>query len=81
MPAKWLYEFGELFRGDRSVEEQNADIARFFELTTQINRLERQEARGNEENCGDLHRERDRIENRVEDTIEDRIGAVIRDMV
>ncbi len=80
LPAKWLYELGEVFRGDRSVEEQNVDIARFFELTAEINRLERQEDAGTQEELQDLHRQRDGIENKVEDTIEDRIGEVIRDV-
>ncbi len=79
LPAKWVYEFGEIFRRDRSVDEQNADIVRFFDLTNQINRLE-QQVTADDPQLHDLYGERDRLENRVEDTIEDRIGTVLKDL-
>ncbi|MGE0685780.1 MAG: hypothetical protein AB7P33_03475 [Dehalococcoidia bacterium] len=79
LPAKWIYEFGEIFRHDRSVDEQNADIIRFFDLTNQINRLE-QQVPADDPQLHALYRERDRLENRVEDTIEDRIGTVLKDL-
>lgn len=78
LPAKWLYDLGDLFREERSVEEQNADIARFFELTRQISRME-QDAAANETELRDLRKQRDDLENRVEDTLEDRISAVLDD--
>jgi hypothetical protein len=78
LPSKWLYELGALFRDKRSVDEQNADIVRYFDLSNQISRLE-QTAAADDPQLHALYRERDGLENRVEDTLEDRIGAVLKD--
>jgi hypothetical protein len=78
-PSKWLYEFGDLFRDNRSVDEQNADIIRYFDLTNQINRLE-QTAPADDPQLHELYKQRDRLENRVEDTIEHRISTVLKDL-
>lgn len=77
-PNKWLYEAGELFRGSRSEEQQNADIERFFALTRQINTLQRDDA-ADPAQIRALRDEREALENRVEYTMEQRISAVLAD--
>lgn len=79
LPAKWLYEAGELFRSSRSLEEQDADIRSFFDLTRRISRLE-QDTDANAGELRDLRRQRDALENRVEDSIEARLSEVIEDL-
>src|SRR5690606_216088 len=56
LPAKWLYELGELFRSSRSLEQQNADIVRFLELTREINLLQQRDAADTADQLADLHR-------------------------
>ncbi len=83
-PDKWLYGLGRLFRGDRTMAEEDANLARFLALTREIDALER--AIGDEQASGAaaasraelaaLRRQRDRLENGVEATIEGRITAV-----
>jgi hypothetical protein len=87
-PSKWLFAFGELFRDDRSLEQENADLERFFSLTHEIETLERQASdahqRGVAEDDGQAaslaakRRERDRLENAVEATIEGRLTKVLK---
>jgi hypothetical protein len=75
LPSKWLYKVGEVFRAGRSTEEQDADIDRFFRLTREITRLERQDPESAE--VRGLRRERSRLENHVEATLEHRISEAI----
>src|SRR3990172_9145280 len=42
LPAKWLYLFGALFRDASSPSEEDEALLRFFELSREINGLERQ---------------------------------------
>ncbi|HLF72402.1 MAG TPA: hypothetical protein VI759_09655 [Dehalococcoidia bacterium] len=87
--SKWLYAFGDLFRGGRSEAEQDADIARFFSLVREIDTLERQQSdalqRGEpqdpsrEAGLAARREERDRLENRVEATIESRLTRTLED--
>ncbi|MPZ48961.1 MAG: hypothetical protein GEU75_06570 [Dehalococcoidia bacterium] len=86
-PAKWLYEFGELFRAGRSRDQQDRDLLRFFELAREIEVLERDlgdVAMGGvagRQRAGELearYRERGRLENGVEDSIEGRVTAMLK---
>jgi hypothetical protein len=87
--SKWLYSFGDLFRGGRSDAQQDADIARFFGLVREVDALERQQSdalqRGEpqdgalEANIAAKRKERDGLENRVEATIESRLTKVLAD--
>ncbi len=81
LPSKWLYELGSIFRSSRDLDQQNADINRFLELTRQIDDLDRGPTLSTQgaEGLRDLRRERDRLENRVEATIESRISRVLKD--
>src|SRR3990170_6888030 len=42
LPAKWLYLFGALFRDTPSPPEEDEALLRFFDLSREINGLERQ---------------------------------------
>jgi len=77
-PDKWLYGLGRLFRGDRTIAEEDADLARFLALTREIDALERASgaAAASRRELAALRRQRDRLENGVEATIEGRITAV-----
>src|SRR3990172_1812133 len=85
LPAKWLYLFGSLFRDTPSPSEEGEALLRFFDLSREINGLERQleDARQRQTPSDALQRqldtrrrERDRAESGVEATIEGRITAV-----
>jgi hypothetical protein len=86
LPEKWLFLFGQLFRGEPSVEQQDQTLRRFFDLTREIERLERRvsdaEQRGltPSQNDRDLLasrlRERDAGENQAEATLEARLTRV-----
>jgi hypothetical protein len=39
LPSKWLHLAGDFFRGDDSREESRATIARYFQLTAEVNQL------------------------------------------
>ncbi|HLF08285.1 MAG TPA: hypothetical protein VI789_02920 [Dehalococcoidia bacterium] len=87
-PAKWLFAFGELFRERPSVTAENAGLKRFFQLTREIESMEREISdagqRGLEpdvsrkQSLEARRRERDRLENRVEATVEGRLTAVLK---
>ena len=81
LPSKWLYELGSIFRSSRDQSEQNADIARFIELTRQIDALEGAAllSDAEAERLQERRRERDHLENRVEATIESRISTLLKD--
>jgi len=87
LPGKWLFLFGQLFRGKPSLAEENEALVRFFELTREIDALERAtsdaEQRGlspdpqRTASLAEKRRERDRIENQVEAAIEGRLTRVL----
>jgi hypothetical protein len=84
---KWLFLFGQLFRDEPSVEEQDRLVLRFLQLTREIEVLEREvnDAAQREQPVDTVKAlalaqrqdERDAIENQVEATIEARLSAVI----
>ncbi len=85
-PSKWLFAAGQLFRHRTSVEEQDADLQRFFQLSREIDTLEQRQgdatsrgapAEGDLALLRDKREQRDRIENRVEATLEARLTAAI----
>ena len=88
-PGKWLFLFGQVFRGQPSVEQQDQTLRRFFDLTRDINDLERHasnlEQRGQQppgsdrESLASMVSARDGIENQVEATIEARLTTVAAD--
>lgn len=90
LPAKWLYEFGSLFRDEPSTREQDENLLRFFELTRQIDALgvsiSDANQRGIDADPDDIasytaySKERDRIENAVEATLEARLTQAARDL-
>ncbi len=87
---RWLYALGGLFRGERSVNEQDRDLVRFLQLNREIEALEVQVSDAGQR--GDVldparlgalrssQTERARLENHVEATIERRIGSVAKDL-
>jgi len=89
-PDRWLFLAGQALRGGPpSVESQDATLARFFELTNQIDALEARVSdasqRGGAESealaaeLAALLDERDRIENQAEATIEARVTVIIEE--
>jgi hypothetical protein len=75
LPEKWLYKVGGLVRGDAENDEEA--LRRYFEITAEIRRLERE---GDGDGAvDDLEEERAALENRVEDIIEGRVTAVLED--
>jgi hypothetical protein len=84
-PSKWLFLSGQAIRGRPPQPLQDATIQRFFELTGDIDDIERSlnEARQrglppDEDSTAmlaALRKERDRIENQVEATLEARVSA------
>ncbi len=84
-PGKWLYGAGRLFRASRTVEDENAGLARFLSLDREIEDMERRlaDAHSRGAPAGELsaalaakRRERARLENGVEATIEGRVTAI-----
>jgi len=90
LPQKWLFLAGEFLRGAPPRESQDAHLRRFFELTREIDALQRSvsdmEQRGetvpaNETEALRLQvRERDDIENQVEATLESRLTHAAADL-
>jgi len=89
-PDRWLFLVGQALRGGPpSVESQDATLARFFELTNQIDALETQVSNASQRGAGEdealtaelaaLLEERDGIENQVEATIEARVTEIIEE--
>ncbi len=75
-PEKWLYKIGHLF-DERSREEEDAVLRRYFALTQEIRRLEREPDAADELKAAED--ERAGIENEAEDVIEGRVTAVLED--
>ena len=88
LPGKWLFALGRLFRDGPSPAREDETLLRFFQLTREIDGLERQasEAAQRPDEAADAEREallaekrreRDRIENQVEATIEGRLTSIL----
>ena len=89
-PDRWLFLAGQALRGGPpSVESQDATLARFFELTNQIDALEARVSNASQRGGAEsealaaelaaLLDERDRIENQAEATIEARVTVIIEE--
>ncbi len=87
-PGRWLYLAGNLFHDTPSVEEQNAQLQRFFQINARINELSNESSdelsrgqvvnRATLDELNALRKERDSIENAVEYTLESRLSKVIK---
>jgi hypothetical protein len=88
-PNKWLFLAGEAIHGKAPEAKQDEVLARFFDLTKQIEALEPKVSDANQQaspeaeslvtQLNDLRRERDSLENQAEDTIEGRITQVLKE--
>jgi len=84
LPQKWLHKLATAFDGDRSRDDQEALISRYFELTGDIRTLEREgtDLPADGRSAGGLaeaRRERVGIENDVEETLEGHISDFLQD--
>ena len=84
LPQKWLHKLATAFDGDRSRDDQEALISRYFELTGDIRTLEREgtDLLAGGRSAGGLaeaRQERDGIENDVEETLEGHISDFLQD--
>jgi hypothetical protein len=90
IPQKWLFLAGEFLRGAPPRESQDAHLRRFFELTREIEALQRsvsdmeqrrETVPADEAEALRLQvQERDSIENQVEATLESRLTHVAADL-
>jgi hypothetical protein len=88
-PNKWLFLAGEAIHGKAPEATQDEALARFFDLTRQIEALEPKVSDANQQGSpdaeslvtqlNDLRRERDSLENQAEATIEGRITQVLKE--
>src|SRR5581483_9213106 len=88
-PGKWLYGFNRLFHGKPSVEQENAALKRFFDLTFEIDNMEtaqsEAQARGQSpepQQAKDLLSKRDErasIQREVQRILQGRLTRVIED--
>jgi hypothetical protein len=73
---KWLYGAGELFRSDRSADQENAELTQFFAAIQSVESLERDPSRDARSRLADATAERNELENKAEATIEARITEI-----
>ncbi len=82
IPGKWLYLGGRVLHGKLSVQEEDARVASFLNLTARIERLSAAGVTGDTAagERHDLEEQRDAIENDVEAIIEGRISEVLQEV-
>ena len=74
LPGKWLYKLGHPLNSRSRAEEEEA-LRRYFSLTEEIRRLERDS--GAAERLKAAQDQRSRLENEVEDILEGRLTALL----
>ena len=76
LPGKWLYKLGRLFDG-RDQDHEEKTLRRYFTLTQEIPRLQRDPAAA--QRLEAAQRQRADLENEVEDILEGRVTSLLED--
>jgi hypothetical protein len=82
LPGKWLYLSGRMVNGRLSVQEEDARVTSYLDLTLRITRLSRTVStdRASAHELADLEQQRNAIENEVEAILAGRVSETLRDV-